>query len=258
MHKERILIVAAVLIMAGLGAYAARHVTKPVVLTVATQTVHEENTSPAALINAEYPVITGFKLKPEELALNQAIKKYTDDAVASFKEDIHDAIPIDQEPYQRSEFSSKYEIGVVTSTLVSVRFSNFMYSAGAAHPLSYVDGFNYDVSGGKPIALQDLFIANSPYLEHISEKAIADLKVQFKDDLESLAEWIDTGAAPKNENYQTFIIKPEGLLVIFSPYQVGPYVIGTPEVLIKYSDLRDILNPNGPVSIFMSSTVDSR
>jgi hypothetical protein len=110
----------------------------------------------------------------------------------------------------------------------------------------------------QPLALSDLFKVGSPYLERISEKSIAGLQEKFKDDLEGLIDWIKSGAAPKEENYQSFVIKPEGLVVIFSPYQVGPYVIGTPEVTIPYADLQDVVNPQGPLSAVISAPATSQ
>ncbi len=258
MTKERILIVAAVLIMVAIGIYAADRVAKPADLVIVPQTIHEETAKPATLLNVEYPTITGFKSKSSELSFNETLKSLIEGEIAAFKEETKNSIPYPDEVSQRSEFGSKYEIGVATSTLVSIRFNNYAYSAGAAHPLSYVVAFNYDITRNKLIGLGDLFTVGSPYLQRISEKATAGLEEKFKEDLEGLADWIKTGAAPKEENYQLFEIKPEGLVVIFNPYQVGPYVIGVPDVTIPYSDLQDIISEQGPLSIFIAPDTTSQ
>ncbi|HXR98967.1 MAG TPA: RsiV family protein, partial [Pyrinomonadaceae bacterium] len=58
------------------------------------------------------------------------------------------------------------------------------------------------------------------------------------------------GAAAKADNYQGWTITKRGLGIYFDPYQVGPYAAGPQFVLVPYSDLKDLINPDGPVGQF--------
>lgn len=247
MIKERILIVLAVVIAIGIGIYAVKRVAPPAELVIQTTTIQEEVQNPPAIIKAEYPVITGFRSKSAEFSLNQTIKSAIETSIASFKEEIKDMIIFPGEQNQRSEFGSKFKIGIATSSFVSILFNNYTYSAGAAHPNSYVQSFNYDVVYNRAITLGDLFKTATPYLQRIADKGIAGLLEQFSADREGLEDWIKSGAAPTQENYQVFLMTPDGLLIIYNTYQVGPYAIGAPEVLIPYAEFADIIAPQGPI-----------
>lgn len=50
-------------------------------------------------------------------------------------------------------------------------------------------------------------------------------------------------------NVQNFTISDNGLRFIFSQYQVAPYVVGTPEVLLTWDELRDLLLSNNPLKV---------
>ena len=93
------------------------------------------------------------------------------------------------------------------------------------------------------LALSDLFKADSDYLGAIADYAVNDLKARD-------ALFFEEGAAPTAENYQIWNLTPEGLLITFDPYQVAPYAAGTQEVLVPYLELLEIIDPQGPISVF--------
>jgi hypothetical protein len=62
-----------------------------------------------------------------------------------------------------------------------------------------------------------------------------------------LDEEIQNGAAPNAKNYQNWTITRKGLGINFDAYQVGPYAAGPQYVLVPYSSLKDLINPEGPV-----------
>jgi hypothetical protein len=51
-------------------------------------------------------------------------------------------------------------------------------------------------------------------------------------------------------NYQSWSITRRGLGINFDSYQVGPYAAGPQFVLVPYSTLKDLINPEGPVAQF--------
>jgi hypothetical protein len=65
------------------------------------------------------------------------------------------------------------------------------------------------------------------------------------------SEEIEKGAAAKADNYQGWTLTKKGLGIEFDPYQVGPYAAGPQSVLVPYSNLKDIINPEGPIGQFV-------
>jgi hypothetical protein len=56
-------------------------------------------------------------------------------------------------------------------------------------------------------------------------------------------DYIASGTLPIDDAFQNFAIDNDTLLMIFPPYQVGPYVYGTVTDPIPLSALKDIIDP---------------
>src|SRR5262249_43835062 len=126
---------------------------------------------------------------------------------------------------------------------LSIKFQTEGYLAGAAHPYHMVYVLNYDLEHGQDIALSDLFLPNANYLETISNYCAAQLAtrdIDFKD--------FSQGADPKPENYKNWNISSDGLLITFDEYQVAPYSAGPQTVSVPYSELKALIDPNGPLA----------
>jgi hypothetical protein len=130
-----------------------------------------------------------------------------------------------------------------------VEFEISDYEQGAAHPNSYAEMLNYDLKNGKQLKLSDLFKPGAKYLQPIATYCVADLKKQAKEK-GLLDEEIEKGAAASPKNYQSWTITRSGLGIYFDPYQVGPYAAGPQSVLVPYSSLKDLINPEGPIAQF--------
>jgi hypothetical protein len=103
---------------------------------------------------------------------------------------------------------------------------------------------NYDLGQGRELALGDLFLPDSPYLEAISRYCTAELEKQpFFDGF-----FMD-GAQPTLQNYRSWNIGPEGLIITFGTYQVAPGAAGPQTVLVPYRELTDFIKPQGPLEI---------
>jgi hypothetical protein len=48
--------------------------------------------------------------------------------------------------------------------------------------------------------------------------------------LENINSNIDSGTEPVEDNFKTFTFTKDGIKIYFAQYQVGPYVMGMPEV----------------------------
>jgi hypothetical protein len=142
----------------------------------------------------------------------------------------------DRLPY---EFYVNYEVSYSGINFVSVVLYLYYYEGGA-HGSSVAYSFNYDLDYNRNVKLSDLFEGN--YLEIISDFCKAEL---MKDSENADADWVNEGAAPKAENYETFTLNEEGLIIHFQQYQVLPYVAGAPDVFIPEKVLKNVVRKDG-------------
>jgi hypothetical protein len=220
---------------------------------VTPKVIKEANKEKHYTIDAEYPQIEG---DPRFDGFNREARNLVTKDVAAFK-----AGQIPEEGDRGSETPAEnqdssleigYDIRCATDDLISVEFSEGNYEAGAAHGNSVTTVLNYDVKNGKKLALADLFIAKSTYLNTISTYCIANLRDRAKNDKDAMIDedMMKTGAAPRADNYQACAITKKGLWVTFDPYSVAPYAAGPQHVLVPYSALKDIIKPDSPMAVW--------
>lgn len=193
-------------------------------------------------LTAQTPQLTGSD-DPRVAAFNQRLQDLVTKEVDAFRKNFQE-LPV-------TEYSSGSSLEV-SYTLVSqvydfwsFKFDFSFYSDGAAHPGLYSITINYDLNQGKELALSDLFIPNSNYLDLISKYCVAELSKQpFADSM------FLEGADPKPENYRTWIFTSKELIIYFDEYQVAPYAAGPQTVNIPLSELQSVINPQGPLSNF--------
>jgi hypothetical protein len=168
--------------------------------------------------------------------------------------------PWDQSPdlfENRSRFTSMngrwdgFGIVHATDRLLSLTYDIGWYGAGAAHPNSYFETYNFALLDRIYILnLEDFFIEMSAALKRVSELCIAGLSRDYwsrigeKPDGDAL-KWFNEGAGENLDNFTAFTVSPDHFTFLFSPYQVGPYAMGSWSVDVSYYDLLDVLKPNG-------------
>ncbi len=143
-----------------------------------------------------------------------------------------------------SFLQADYSITHGSGGLLSVLFNINYYVSGAAHPNQYALSLNLDIASARLLKLANLFKSGANYLQAISDYCIQDLKRR------NVLEW-DTGALPNEDNFRTWNITPDGLLISFDPYEVTAYAMGPQSVSIPYAALKDIIDPIGPLSVFL-------
>ena len=108
------------------------------------------------------------------------------------------------------------------------------YVSGAAHPYHFSQTVNYDLEQGKDIALIDLFLPNSDYLQTIAAYCAAQLKTRNI----GFDTGFTQGADPTPDNYRNWNITADGLLITFDEYQVAAYAAGPQTVIVPYSEFK--------------------
>jgi hypothetical protein len=206
----------------------------------------EENKKIRFETEAVYPELKGLTNPVIQKKINNAIKNKIGGYLNSFKKDALDfkadyaANPTI--PTGNSSIEISYSSTFLNAKLLSLNFIIYTYYLGAAHPNSEILTLNYDLQTGKQIFLSDIFQKNSGYLKKISDYSISVLKKRFNVGTDPDMAMIREGASAKPENYKSFNLTGQDLVVIFQDYQVAPHVAGPQEVKIPLQSLKNILN----------------
>jgi Protein of unknown function (DUF3298)/Deacetylase PdaC len=221
---------------------------------IISKPIKESNKKLKYEVAAYYPQITG-STNPNVEKLNQILHALVTRKVAEFRKEM--ASKEGEEPRPEGSMGSDINIGysveLAQDDLASMKFNVGSYYQGAAHPNSYSEVVNYDLKNGKQLKLADLFKPESKFLQEISKYCIDDLKKQSKaKGANTLLEegTIKSGAAPTTKNYQSWTITRKGLGINFDAYQVAPYAAGPQFVLVPYSSIKELINPEGPIGQF--------
>jgi hypothetical protein len=176
------------------------------------------------VIKARYPAVGNTVVDSE-------LKSFIQSEVAVFKSENSEPFPGQVAKYS---FGSTYKI-IRGGGAISFIFTLETYSGGA-HGNIAMKTFVYS-SDAKKLSIGSFFKPGSNYLAKLSE--ITRKKLGEKSD----EIWYEEGTEPVSTNFDSFYISTEGkLVIIFQPYQVGPWVAGTPEVSIGFDELGDIVH----------------
>jgi hypothetical protein len=259
--KKTLLVLAAVLMLSVLG-LGNRHISaqdspdQPTFTATPTQAPidlggirlenrasHETFDKPKLTVDVSKPVLTGAT-DPAVDKFNKAVDQIIEATAGQFKKDTLSATQDPNLPPEIADLGSyidvSYEVPTASSRLISIKFNVGWYGAGAAHPNSYSVTLNYDLKAGKVLKLADLFKPGAKYLEALSKYSVKTLKAAERLDFPE-------GADPKEENYRSWNITKNGLQINFDDYQVTPHAAGPQTVVVPYTELKDIIRPDGPL-----------
>lgn len=144
--------------------------------------------------------------------------------------------------FWKNSYNVEFHIDSFSENIISIKFERYWYYIGAVHGYSSVRTFNYDPEEGRVIQLKDIFTEGSDYLDQISEYVIRELIEQYKKEEHAivLEEAVKDGASPKEENFDSFSLSEDSLIIYFDDYEVGSYSVGLRVVAIPYSELTGI------------------
>jgi hypothetical protein len=112
---------------------------------------------------------------------------------------------------------------------------------GGAHPNPFVSSYAFSALTGELVFLDTLLSADA--LPVIEDAAKTQLSAYIAEDGTDPADvLIPEGYAGTFENYNIWWPTDKGLNIQFSAYQVGPYAIGMPEVLVPWADLNEFIS----------------
>lgn len=188
-------------------------------------------------IQLTYPQVQGTT----DTTPNKLVMDVIDQNVHDFKIEASEQITTSEPPPPNNL--------VVTSTVsradeqffsANLAVSTYIYHA--AHPNTINSPINYSFKLKKSLETADLFKFGTDFAQLLSTISKEKLYEQYPDRSNS-AFFIESGASAQATNFTKFNLSSDSLILIFDPYQVGPYVDGTISVTIPFTQLADNLNP---------------
>ncbi len=195
------------------------------------------------VIDVNYPQMKNNNDIVKQQKFNQYIIDIINSEVNNFKSMIDTSYLL--YPEMRYDLNIEYSVLFHNNNYISIIFNTYAYTGGA-HGMPKVFNVNYDLIADEDVRLSYVFKGN--FLEIFSNYSRSYLiKNGFDDD-----EWLREGtSATKSDNFSAWGFTGKEILVTFQAYQVGPYAIGMPEVLIPLDKFKGYIRSEGVLGQFV-------
>lgn len=224
----------------------------PTPTPVATEPAKIAEEAPYYTVDATYPTQTTLATSASAQADQAAVatmKTFVEGAIAQFKKDGNFPNLSKEDIQMLGLGERKYAIDIKYTMYQNESTLSYVYllytDTGGAHPNTNYRTFTFDKKTGALLSLKDVFAANAPYLQTLSTKSRAVLpgKIAAMENVtvkEVGIDDINSGTKPELEAFQNFYFEGSSLVLLFPPYQVGPYVLGMITLPIPTSELKDL------------------
>jgi hypothetical protein len=206
------------------------------------KTIKEKSTH--ANVDIEYPQFTGgdvvAKLNRCIYTLVSSVLNGDRQSVAEIKKD-HPSLYSD--PYASSvDLTSTYNVAGINNGIVSLEIiiTDFTGGGNGNHDGSYP--INWDLKSNRLLDSSDIFCSKD-YISILMPLVRKQIIENFNQDNDFLVhplsdfiiQWVNTGTSNDPNNWKYFLIRNDGLVVVFQPYQVTSGVGGIIRVFIPDS-----------------------
>jgi hypothetical protein len=218
-------------------------------LSVVTREIKQARKNLHGAVDVKYPELKGIADGKVQKTINDKLRADADAAIAQFFEDLQKNPPeprpgTDPEaPENTSSLDAIFQPVMLGPTAVSFRQFLVHYPAGAAHPTTALQTYSFNLADGHLYTLAELFKPGANYLGRLSELSRKLLPIEIG----NVQPELQDGTAPKPENFEGWALTPDGIEITFGQYQVGPYALGMPRILILASALSDLARDGGPI-----------
>jgi hypothetical protein len=200
-------------------------------------------------VDAKYPPSTALAGLPNSADVNAValMKQWELDTVASFKSDSGlNNLTSDDIKTQGLGPDRKYALTITYKTYTSAHTTSYVYAVFedtlGAHPNTTYKTFSFDTTTGQNLFLAMLFTPGTDYLGTLSKIAKAELPaiIAARENVKTSEidmDMLNAGITPTADNFSNFYLGGTDLVILFSPYQIGPYVLGSTEFHIPLSKI---------------------
>lgn len=181
-------------------------------------------------IDVEYPVLNDKCEAAGKKAVNEAVKKSIEEAVDAGSEEIkkaaeelYNSAKETEEKFMPLSVMGDYKVTLENSGTLSF-YVDLSYNFNGAHPMTYRNGYTYDLESGKELMLSDVTdVSENKAMEIIKNaytgaiKADTENKTFFTDALKNLDETLKT---------VDFYLEDKNIVFFTELYSVAPYAAG--------------------------------
>ncbi len=201
---------------------------------VGTRSAYMNDVGQYYTAKASYPAETPLTGTANDNAV-QTMRSFAENQIAAFKEqsNLANLTPEDIKIQGLDDPDRKYTLEVKFDTYTSPTTVSYVFlvyeNTLGAHPNGYYHTFTWDLKSGKLLTLKDI-IKTPDYLQKLSTLTRAELSKRLGPDANQ--DMLLAGTKPIADNFKNFDVSGTNLDIIFAPYQVGPYAIGTQTISI--------------------------
>lgn len=204
----------------------------------------------------EYPVLKEG-LFPAVAAINEFMKAQIEDAAnASCEAPEYLEAPCEEHEQwytKETDEENVADIVLLTDNLLTIDISGYWYGGGA-HGMPSRNHFLFDTNTGASLRLKDIYSGTEEdYKLIVANKTVENFNSYSENDNPYFAAWSENGAdevfnqayEEADINFAAVQFTKEGVVVEYTPYDMGPYAAGYIEVFISYEDLGIDINAYG-------------
>lgn len=197
-------------------------------------------------INVDYPHFLGNKNGDKVAKLNTYIENYVKKAIDDDRKLLADIIRKDPDTFEGTlDLSILYRLIGVTNGIVSIEMAVTDYTGGGNGNHSEPVTINWDLKSNRLLAVDDLFCSKN-YIESLVPVVRKEIISVFENSPGILVDgvtvsWINEGTTPEKDNWKHFLIKKDGVIVVFPPYQVTSGSGGIVRVFIPNTSVPGLL-----------------
>lgn len=167
-----------------------------------------------------------FNPEMENISLSTAMNNLIEEYAEEFKNQNTYGLGWSLEAIGKIEFHK---------TFANLQIDNYSFFGGA-HPNYHSQYTNFDTKTGKVLSYSDV-VQDMEAFKKLAEEGFANAMKEKTGEDEYLYLFGDSGFS-LGENFK---LGKEAIEILYNPYEAGPYVLGSTEVILPYSELKDII-----------------
>lgn len=192
-----------------------------------------------AFLEIFYPFIENENNDPVIAKINSFLEEEFKQSLSWYEEAVNDTFQMEEEFQFTYSFETDFSVAYNSKNFLSIVLNHYQYTGGA-HGNYYAVGYNFNLTNGNLISLEDLIKDDSFDLLGLEcEEVILN---EYK--ANSL---FDAGLFENEINIlpdQDFYVTPEALVLQFDPYEIAPYSMGEITAEIPFERVKDLLKSN--------------
>jgi hypothetical protein len=174
--------------------------------------------------------------------VNQDIASEIDTRIVAFE---GGPAAVRQAPGKRNQLTGSYGIDMLSPDLASFTL-RWVDDTEVDYPATSVETLTYALDTGQRLDFGDIFADQPGAFALLSEQSRIKLRQLLGTAYDPTV--AEVGTSPIGTNFTNWALTEAGLKITFPEFQVGDATVGTPFVVISWSDLKLVMRPDGPVS----------